>query len=159
MVRKFIGNTLRETSYKVKSSECYKVISDLATPNPVIHHSDDEEDFIQTGPITTPKVDPTTHEHPEIPAIPAEIIDLPAVNAPIPPEQLTQEPPVNAPILPDQPTQAPDREPVGRVADPVDIHANSEDNVSEKNEDDDPPIRHSSRVKRLPAYLEDSTQT
>ncbi len=141
MVRKFIGNTLRETPYKVKCSECYKVLSDLITPKPAVHHSDDEEDVIQTGPITTPKVAPTVHEHPEIPA---EIIDLPSANGPMPPEQLAQEP---------------DREPVERVADPVDVHANPEDNVSEKSEDEEPLIRQSNRVKRLPAYLEDYTQT
>ena len=52
MVRKFVGNTLRKLSYRIKQSECYKVPSDLTAPklNPVKEEENEEDDDITPAP-------------------------------------------------------------------------------------------------------------
>ena len=46
IILKFVGNTLRQLPYRVKQSECYKVLVDLAVPklNPV-NEEGNEEDY------------------------------------------------------------------------------------------------------------------
>ena len=60
MVRKFVGNTLRQLSYRIKQSECYKVPSDLTAPklNPVKEEENEEDDDITPAPDQSPE--PTT---------------------------------------------------------------------------------------------------
>ena len=61
MVRKFVGNTLRQLSYRVKRSECFKVPVDLAVPklNPVKEEGKEEENV--TAPTRDRSV--TYHNH------------------------------------------------------------------------------------------------
>ena len=55
MVRKFVGNSLRQLSYRIKQSECYKVAADLTAPklNPAKEEENEDDD-------TTPAPEPTT---------------------------------------------------------------------------------------------------
>ena len=69
-IRKFCGNQLRSTSYKVKRSECYKVSSLCELP---VRHRRGSDTSDEEGD-SNPKICPTP---PPIPAIP-DVLSLPA---------------------------------------------------------------------------------
>lgn len=96
-IKKFIGNQLRATSYKVKRSECYRVESDIHSNHylgldDIDSESEDIEsvtrvpEMVQVPPstLTTPLMnDNTVHmEHPEPQVLIGEIDDSPPVDDP-----------------------------------------------------------------------------
>ena len=76
-IRKFVGNTLRKLSYRVKCSECYKVpVSNMPTSHLSDEESEAESDIVdQSEPSRTLDNDMKRHEFdiPSVPDIPVEI--------------------------------------------------------------------------------------
>ena len=76
-IRKFIGSQLRQNSYRVKCSDCYKVayeVSQLENIQRPLPHSDDDDDE-RVNDISSP---------PSVPVIPKAISDLPTLPSVIP---------------------------------------------------------------------------
>ncbi|CAC5386069.1 unnamed protein product [Mytilus coruscus] len=81
-IRKFIGSQLRQNSYRVKCSDCYKVsydVSQLQNVQRLLQHSDDDDDE-RVNDISSP---------PSVPIILKAISDLPTLPLVIP-NQSTQ---------------------------------------------------------------------
>ncbi|CAC5394087.1 unnamed protein product [Mytilus coruscus] len=81
-IRKFIGSNLRQNSYRVKCSDCYKVsydVSQLENVQRLLPHSDDDDNE-RVNDISSP---------PSVPIIPKAISDLPTLPSVIP-HQSTQ---------------------------------------------------------------------
>ncbi|VDI24296.1 Hypothetical predicted protein, partial [Mytilus galloprovincialis] len=76
-IRKFIESQLRQTSYRVKCSDCYKVayeVSQLENIQRLLPHSDNDDDE-RVNDISSP---------PFVPVIPKAIFDLPTLPSVIP---------------------------------------------------------------------------
>ena len=88
-VKKFVGNQLRATSYKVKQSECYAVPHDISEPSPVVGYDEPDSDIedpqdkhmisshssVSEGQCNTcvPNMPPSQIGIPEILSLPADI--------------------------------------------------------------------------------------
>ena len=96
-IRKFVGNTLRKSSYRVKCSECYKVpVSNMPSSHFSDEESEAETDIVdQSEPSWTIDNDMNKHEFdiPSVPDIPVEIsgdYQPPSDSNPILPEPATE---------------------------------------------------------------------
>ena len=90
-VRKFVGNTLRKLTYRVKRSECYKVPSEILPAHPH-SHTNDNDDTITTSQTEFPFASPATH--PDIATFTPDYMDSTSNNGthsnnPIPPVEIT----------------------------------------------------------------------
>lgn len=104
-VRKFVGNTLRKLTYRVKRSECYKVPSEILPAQPHLLTNDDD-DTITTGQAEFPLTNPATH--PDKATVTPEYMNSITnsgthSNNPIPPVEITlplTTPPTETPASP-----------------------------------------------------------
>ena len=184
-LRKFIGDTLRANSYKVKRAEVYKVPSDplLDAMSPHTPDSDTDcdldEDTARSTCLPSPEVIPLQSNQ----ALPANLPVPSEINMPVvqsttqssypPPSQAIQppSPPTPRPVLP-PPTRKSTRlrKPPGHLRDyacpllgqplaqptiPAEISMPVAQTTSTAQTE--VPLRRSSRVSRPPQYLDDYT--
>lgn len=125
-IKKFCGSQLRNTSYRVKRNECYKVPSSIETYSSP-HHTDTTSD--DEDPPTLPASLPPPQPLP----IPDEISLPPGI------DNTTPEPTVDPPD---------DDQPTSTLVDPV-------RDVQQGHPKYDEHLRRSSRPRKHPSYLDD----
>ena len=125
-IRKFVGSQLRSTSYRVKTSDCYRVPSEVADYRPSAIN-DDADSSSDEAPPAQPVPSPPS------PPIPSAI-STPATQV---------VPDDNLPASGDEPSEDTHPDPV------VDSPA------SDSNSDTSPPPHRSTRVRRRPACYDD----
>ena len=141
-IQKFRGSQLRNTSYRVKRNECYKVPTVVNTnckQYSISNPSDDDEE--DTPPSSTP-MSPVSTPALQTMVIPQEILTPPEeIPAPSPPQPEAE---LEATVQPNEQTLSHQLE--DQVIDPPQV------DTSNHNEQ---PLRRSTRNRRRPAYLND----
>ena len=159
-IRKFVGNTLKSNSYRVNTSETYKVpptTLQLCTPgNPAIGTPGDDED--------NPIIDDTPNQI-RVPTSPQNIVPIDLPELPPPQQQCTDSSPhydaqnnashpppsVEAPLVA---TPSPAATVAPQPPTPPEILTRPEPMIVQNTSENDPP-RRSTRVRRPPAKLRD----
>lgn len=126
-IRKFVGSQLRSTSYRVKTSECYRVPSEVIGFRPSAFNNDADSSADETSPLLAAPRPPSPPVIPGANSTPA-----------------TQE--VSRPV--DFTTN---------YSDPCDTHPDPEgdSHASDSDSDTPPPPRRSTRKRRRPARYDD----
>ncbi|ESO95967.1 hypothetical protein LOTGIDRAFT_174988 [Lottia gigantea] len=83
-VRKFIGNQLRKTSYRVKMSDCFRVGSCDKPDDSIVSESDNDlsDDELDSPPLSQCVSPPIPPDIPSVLSTPADIVDPLAVTLP-----------------------------------------------------------------------------
>lgn len=141
-VKKFIGNSLRASSYKVKTSECYRVPVDKALTDRhylvETYDSDDEVETLSSIPAPPPQTEvPHTLSHPEDKS-PDPVLLTPT--RPLDPSHFDENEATLTPIL---------------VASPAEPQISQEKESSPEPCQSQPINQRPQRISRPPKYLED----
>lgn len=141
-IRKFAGNQLRQTSYRVKYTDCYKVTSDYPEVTTKPTHSHTDEDDQNPEDLQS---DDVPHS-PSLPAVPSAISEVPS------PQQHT---PIIAPNPAVDLTETPDNCGTEPAALPVDSEFNTEEPIPSDLPDRDTVVTRPSRRRTLPKKFDE----
>eukprot|EP00105_Crassostrea_gigas_P037420 XP_019921568.1 PREDICTED: uncharacterized protein LOC109618390 [Crassostrea gigas] len=141
-IRKFAGNQLRQTSYRVKYTDCYKVTSDYPEVTTKPTHSHTDEDDQNPEDLQS---DDVPHS-PSLPAVPSAISEVPS------PQQHT---PIIAPNPAVDLTETPDNCGTEPAALPVDSEFNTEEPIPSDLPDRDTVVTRPSRRGTLPKKFDE----
>uniref|UniRef100_A0A8W8NMM5 Reverse transcriptase/retrotransposon-derived protein RNase H-like domain-containing protein n=1 Tax=Magallana gigas TaxID=29159 RepID=A0A8W8NMM5_MAGGI len=141
-IRKFAGNQLRQTSYRVKYTDCCKVTSDYPEVTTKSTHSHADEDDQNPEDLQS---DDVPHS-PSLPAVPSATSEVPS------PQQHT---PIIAPNPAVDLTETPDNCGTEPAALPVDSEFNTEEPIPSDLPDRDTVVTRPSRRRTLPKKFDE----